>query len=144
MNPVVLIHWPGLHHSQVDSAIMDQCVATWGAELAAVANGHVKVFRRQYHSLDHAMESMPTKSWVFLVPQSDLPSKSTPYFRLHEYPHPRDAVYVVGADSGFGFQPPAAGGDFVIIETPHGLNHSMWSYQAISVVLYDRWLKEHG
>lgn len=140
MTSIVLIHWPGLHHSQVDSAIMDHCVGSWDAELAAVVNGPVAPFQWSYESLEEAVRAFPSRTPVFLVPESDLPEQAV-YTRLHEYPHPECAMYVIGADGGFGFDVPQRG-EFVVIETPQGLNHSMWSYQIATIVLYDRWLKE--
>jgi hypothetical protein len=102
----------------------------------------VRAFPRQYRSIEDAMEAMPTRRFVYLVPESDLPTERTPHFRLHEYPHPDEVTYVIGADGGFGFDiPDHPEGDFVIIETPTGLNRSMWSFQVASIVLYDRWLK---
>lgn len=66
---------------------------------------------------------------------------------LSEFTHPQDVIYIVGKSSTRPMAQYSKPGDLSVrIETkPDGSNQGMlWSHQAITVVLYDRLLKQHG
>lgn len=146
MSAIVLIHWPGLHHAQVDSAILEYACGTWDLKMIAVANGPCEVFEC-YPNIPTVLDFFPSHVPIFMVPESDVPKGETVWGIDELAVHPIDALYVVGADGGFGYEIPDEYPDnslFVTIDTPNGPNRSLWSHQVVTVIGYDRFLNRVG
>ena len=130
---LVVCHWRGLTAANVDSALMEYAVGSWGASLAWINDDQVRVLGAQFASVDELAALHPDHEIVALVPGDDCET-------LREFVHPERAIYVIGADD-VGFVVPD-GARRLAIESATGPAHPLYSWQVATVVLYDRFVKD--
>lgn len=130
---LVVCHWRGLVNANVDSALMTYAVGSWGGDIAWINDNEPRVLGSQFQSIQQIIDLHPDHAVVALVPDDAGE-------RLNDFRHPPDAIYIVGADD-VGFEPPKNAIQ-VAIDTPTGPTHPLYSWQVVTCVLYDRFVKD--
>ena len=88
----------------------------------------------RFYSLAEAVAARPDPRWVFL--EKDVPNGAVA-ISLPDYQHPKDAIYVVGADARGIVGATAEMGDWV--KVPVASKYPLWAAQAATIVMWDRW-----
>ncbi|KPJ83940.1 MAG: hypothetical protein AMS19_02545 [Gemmatimonas sp. SG8_23] len=129
---VVVLHWRGLVSANVDSALLEYAAGSWGAEVAWINSSRERVLGNEFESLEAVLEAYPDHELIALEPGLELEL-------LQDIDHPERAIYVIGADD-VGFTPPD-GARRIAIDTATGPTHPLYSWQALTAVLFDRMTK---
>lgn len=135
------IHYRGLQWSHVDPALLEYSASSWGADFIAVFDDKVKLFSEQYTNINAVRTAYPNVKFIFLACADSIPQGHTRRV-LHNYNHPPDGIYFIGADdTGFELPRDLNNVDFVTIRCGTGDNRPLWSFQVANVLLYDRFAK---
>ena len=87
---------------------------------------------KQYVTVEEMLAEFPNHKIVSFV--------GTANKTLQEYEHPKDALYLFGNDYG---DVPNVSEDKLRIDNSKNIK-TLWSHNCVSIVLYDRSIKDHG
>ena len=99
--------------------------------------GSIDITYAKYNTLDEALAAYPDATKFYFEHKRAIPTE-TKYMTLDELVHPLDNVlYIFGGDE-VGLDLSSIDGTVVSIEVSH---YILWSIVAMSLVLYDRYIK---
>lgn len=106
-------------------------------------NSDAEITFERYQSLSEVETKYPQYQTVALETPNTLKQKSIKYQYLPAFKHPDKALYVVGADTGpSDLTEGRKDKKWVVI--PSDFNQAIWAETAMSIVLYDRYLKTNS